>query len=639
MSREPVTTSAKLRYAFENTLSKGPVAIIGWLALLSLAIILVAAIVMALFKVGYGENGSFIENFWNSLMRTFDAGNMADDGAGEGGSTANWVVRFVALFVTLGGIFIISTLIGTITSGIESSLGELRKGRTKVLETNHTLILGWSPKVFAIISELLIANENQKNPSVVILADKDKVEMEDEIATRFSNTKNTKIICRTGTSLDLDELDIANPHEARSIIILAPEVEQPDIYVIKSILALTNNPNRRTERYHIVAEVREDENMEAARLVGGDEAVLIQPGDLIARVTAQTCRQSGLSAVYTELLDFDGAEIYFSEQSKLTGKTYREAVFGFADSTVIGLFRKDGTVLINPPMETLIGTGDQVMAISEDDDTLKLSDGPAPTINPELIRSGQEQAQAPERTLILGWNDKAALIVRELDNYVPEGSAITVVTDKPAIDDKIADLRKAMKRQSMDYHMANITERAVLDGLNVPSYDHIIILSSTEMEVQESDARTLITLLHLRNIAEDANEDLSIVSEMLDIRNRALAEVARADDFIVSDKLVSLMLSQLSENKHLDKVFKNLFSEEGSEIYLKPVTQYVETGRPLDFYTVLESAAQKGETAIGYRIAANKSDASKGYGVNCNPNKAEKLTFTAGDKIIVLAED
>ena len=40
---------------------------------------------------------------------------------------------------------------------------------------------------------------------------------------------------------------------------------------------------------------------------------------------------------------------------------------------------------------------------------------------------------------------------------------------------------------------------------------------------------------------------------MLDVRNRELAEVTQADDFIVSDKLVSLMLAQVSENKDLTR--------------------------------------------------------------------------------------
>lgn len=68
----------------------------------------------------------------------------------------------------------------------------------------------------------------------------------------------------------------------------------------------------------------------------------------------------------------------------------------------------------------------------------------------------------------------------------------------------------------------------------------------------------------MRNLADAAGTRLSFVSEMKDLRNPSLAHIARADDFIVSDKLVSLMMSQLSENKNLEPVFKALFSSEGS---------------------------------------------------------------------------
>ena len=62
-------------------------------------------------------------------------------------------------------------------------------------------------------------------------------------------------------------------------------------------------------------------------------------------------------------------------------------------------------------------------------------------------------------------------------------------------------------------------------------------------------------------------------------------------------------------------------------------------GAPLDFYTVLESAALKGETAIGYRVAALSRTADAAYGVHINPSKSESITFAPGDKVIVLAED
>jgi hypothetical protein len=170
-------------------------------------------------------------------------------------------------------------------------------------------------------------------------------------------------------------------------------------------------------------------------------------------------------------------------------------------------------------------------------------------------------------------------------------------------------------------------------------YSHIIVLCNDKAEVQEADAEVLITLLHIRHIGEQTGHDFSIVSEMRDSRNRALAEVAKADDFIVSNKLASLMISQISENKHLSRVFSELFKSEGSEIYIRPVTDYVNAGVPVSFYTVLHAALSRGETAIGHRLARYSSDANKGYGINVNPIKSALTTYSEEDMIIVLAED
>src|SRR5512136_2820034 len=105
-------------------------------------------------------------------MRTFDAGTMGGD--------TGWGFRLVMLGVTIGGVFVISTLIGVLTAGVEGKLEELRKGRSRVIESGHTAILGWSEQIFTIISELAVANENQPRSCLVILADRDKVEMEEE---------------------------------------------------------------------------------------------------------------------------------------------------------------------------------------------------------------------------------------------------------------------------------------------------------------------------------------------------------------------------------------------------------------------------------------------------------------------------
>src|SRR5690349_20116474 len=632
-----VTWRDRLRYRFENTLSKGTIAIIGWLALLSTAIVVLASLILAAMRVGqdpadHEHPYGFFEGMWQSMLRTLDPGVVAGDNGLQ--------LRLLMIFVTIGGIFIVSSLIGTITSGLDARLAELRKGRSRVIERDFTLILGWSSKVYSIIGELLIANENQKDPCIVILSERDKIEMPDDIRAKFPTTANTRVFCRSGNPLDLDDLTVVDPHSARSIIVLAPETENPDIHVIKSVLAITNNPARKQDAYHIVAEIREPRNHEAAALVGGKEAIYVQGEDLIARVTAQTCRQSGLSVVYTELLDFDGAEIYFKDEPALGGRTYREVIAAYEDCTVMGIMRGGGEVLINPPMDTSFGSGDQVIAIAEDDDTLVLRPDAGGGLPDTSALSHRERLpSAPERILILGWNGKAQAIIEELDNYVAPGSETIVICRQEGVRDTLVSVAKRMQRQKVRFADGDITHAATLAAVKAATFEHVILLSYNGLPLQEADAKTLITLLHLRNLADAAGTRLSIVSEMMDIRNRALAQIARADDFIVSDKLVSLMMSQLSENKNLDKVFRVLFSSEGSEIYIRPMTDYIKLGSTVDFYTVLEAAAQKGETAIGYRLMQFADDKTRGYGVNVNPKKSEKHTFGEHDKIVVLAED
>ncbi len=643
MSTKP-TFRQRFQYFFDNFMSRGTVALIGGLAIISLVVIAIAAAIISLGGAPLAPEGStqpmsFVEAAWESLMRTFDAGTM--------GSDAGWGFRLVMLFVTVGGIFVVSTLIGVLTAGVEGKLEQLRKGRSLILENGHTLILGWSPQIFTIISELITANENRKDrPCIAVLAAEDKVDMEDAIRERIPDTKNTRVIFRSGSPIDLTDLEIGSPHNAKSIIILPPEDDDPDSYVIKTVLAITNNPDRRPGPYHIVTQIRDPKNMEIIRMVGQkDRLQAVLMGDLIARLMAQTSRQSGLSVAYTELLNFGGDEIYFKAEPELMGKTFGEALMAYETSTVIGLQFAGGRAQLNPPMNAMISAGDRIIAISADDDTIVLSGlSNLPVDEKAILRDGRLPKPRPEKCLILGWNRCAEVIIRELDNYVAKGSRVLVVTDT-GVSAEVAEAAGKIKayctrlpHQKVVFQNGDTTDRTLLEGIQAADYDHVIVLGYAGLETQAADAKTLVTLLHLRDIAERDETPFSIVSEMLDLRNRALAEAARVDDFIVSDHLISLMLAQLSENGDLYAAFEDLFDPEGSEIYLKPVGDYVTTGQPLNFYTLAEAARQRGETALGYRLIREAGNAAKSYGVHTNPLKSETVTFAPEDKIIVLAE-
>ena len=161
MDKKPLW-KAKLIYKLDCLFSKGISAMILFLGIASISIIVLASVIAVSFHIApqNSESLSFFEAFWASLMRTLDAGTMGgDDG---------WPFRILMLLVTIGGIFIISALIGVISNGLNSRLENLQRGRSFVVEENHTVILGWNEKVFAIVKELCIANQNKQDACIVI---------------------------------------------------------------------------------------------------------------------------------------------------------------------------------------------------------------------------------------------------------------------------------------------------------------------------------------------------------------------------------------------------------------------------------------------------------------------------------------
>lgn len=631
------TLKERLLYAFDNTMSKGTAALITWLAIIMAVLILISTLIAVIGNFvpsveGYPENAGFFEIAWMCLMRTIDPGSIASD-------KGDWPFLLLMLFVTFGGIFIFSALISILSSGLQAKLSNLRKGRSTVIENDHTVILGWSPQIFTVISELVISNQNKPSSCIVILGNKDKVEMEEEIRVKVGSTGRTRIACRSGKPIEMTDLELVNLYAARSIIILSPEVDDPDLWVIKTLLAIMNNPARREEPYHVVAEIHEPRNLEVAKMIGKKEVQFLLSGDLVARIMAQTCLQSGLSVVYMEILNFRGDEIYFHEEPALAGKTYGECLTMYEDSTVIGIQQKGSLPMVNPPMDAIIGEGAKIIVISQDDDTVRLSGKTDIEIEPDLITAPKEISEEPERIVILGWNWRTPIVINELHKYFAKGSTVTVVADLPR--DEVEHIRQLpdMQLPSVTFKRGDTTDRKTLESFHLQDFEYVIIMCySDHLDTQAADARTIVTLLHLREIEDRTGHNFSIVSEMLDIRNRELAEATRTDDFVVSDSLISLMLTQLSENRSLHEVYDTLFDIKGSEIYLEPAENYVKLNSDVNFYTVVESARQRGETAIGYRIKSLVNDASRAYGVKVNPQKSGTVNFKPGDKIISLIE-
>ncbi len=621
MSRRP-STRAKMRYWFDNTMSRGTWGLIGWLAVASFA--LVGVITVAIEVVSPRDQREHpLRLLWQTFLTTF---SLSAPDQGE------WQVIMLWFVLAIGGLFFASALIGLLTTGLHRRLEQLRKGRSHVLEKNHTVILGWSDQIYTVISELLDANESRGRTAIAVLADQDKVVMEDRVSHRLPKTGKTKLIFRTGSPLDLTDLEMVNLNEARSIIVLSPDnttAEDADAFVLKVLLAINKGPAFRGRPHHVVASVRDSRSRAVAKLAGGDATVL-DGDDISARLLVQTARQSKLSVVYTDLFDFGGDELYMVAEKGLVGQQFGVALQAYRKCCPIGILSGDGKTVLNPPMETVITAQDKLVLLAEDDSKIKLAARSFP-IDDTAILHGVRGPAAPESTLLLGWNGRATRIIEQLDEYVADGSTVDIVTDRTDADTVASNLAQRLHHVMIRSKHGDIRDRNVLASLDVASYSNVILLSDDQQDPLTADSRVLVTLLHLRDLLATAGRNASIVSEMRDERDRALAQLTKADDFVVSEQLVSLLMTQISEDRNLVSVFNDLFDPEGAEIYIRPATYYLRPTPGFTFATAVEAARRRGEVAIGYRIA----EPGDGHGIVLNPDK--ELPMPAIDRLIVLS--
>jgi voltage-gated potassium channel Kch len=625
--RRRIGLVARLRYRFDTAMSRGTGIVILWLAGITFGLVFLAALVLTVFGIGVNEDKtpSLLERFWQSLLRILDPGTFSGD--------AGWPLRITMLLVTLLGVLIGGSLIGLIVATVDSKVERLRRGRSVVAERGHTLILGWSPRVFTLISEIVEANANNRRACVVVLASEEKPDMEEAIKDRVGDTKSTRIVCRTGDPSSPQDLVIGNADEARSIVVLAAgEDGIADAEAVKAVLAVLSSEQRRTSAT-VVAELNDAETARALHEASGGSVVTVRAADVIARVTAQACRQSGLSLVWRDLLDFSSDEIYFHVSPELEGHTYGEALLAFDTSSVIGRCAADGTISVNPAMETVFEAGDSVIAVSADDDTVVVT-GFVDEDAPDVVLS-PPSPDRPERLLVVGWSHLGPYVLHELDQFAPAGSTVDVLVDRDHVDSgELVDLDLGRLRMTYQSTGGNLDEMS--SWVQTRAYDKVIVLGYRKgLSPAEADARSLLTLLILQQalVANESGRRPRIVTELLDARDVDLARATGADDFVVSDELSSLMLAQLAERTDLEDVFADLFDVEGSAIALQPASWYVASGQ-VPFRRVVAAARARGETAIGYRIERG----ADGFpAVVLNPPKTDPVAVTGDDQVVVIA--
>lgn len=622
--------TAKLRYSFDNSIAKSGMFVTWMLVLMIIFSVLLVFIRSILFALPFITKPDVqvvfdFETFWGSFATLF----------GKGGEPT-WAERILGFLTWVCTVALGGAVTGFIVGAIGRTFERLRKGKSPIVVTNHTLILGWSNRIYPILKELAIANENVKKATVVVFSDKTRDFMEDEIEARATELGRLKVVTRTGDVTNPEDLRRTNIANAKSIIVLDSD-DAGDATIVSSVLAIKSvNPNMYIK---IIAEIDDANTGEALTVATKGQVITVRSQEIIARVTAQASRRPGLAAVVLDLLDFDGDEIYFADVPALIGKTYGDALLAFNDASIIGLLAADGSSMVNPAQDTKIVSGMKVIAIAEDDDKIVFT-GVREDIQNTQIKPVAKTVAPAEHLLVIGWSSMGRTVMNELAQFLPKGSSVHIVAQARFVNPlELVDL----KFGSVDVTFSSVSGDVddLIAAASGKHYDEVIVLGYRNAITQsEADAQTMLTMLQMNQIfAAEGNgvEPTRLVAEILDSRKSELARVAAVDDLVVSDSLAALLIAQISENPSLAPVFKDLFDAQGATLNVRSISEYVPLGKAVSFAELVAVARNHGESAIGYRLGSG-TGIEGSTGVVLNPSKTSEFIPVAGDSLVVVGD-
>ncbi|MET9100991.1 MULTISPECIES: CASTOR/POLLUX-related putative ion channel [Streptomyces] len=619
--QRPTSLRDRARYLFDRTLARSTGALLGWLALCCLAVVVpVSALLVWTDPAAPRSLSGRLTAVWRTSAETLRLGGVT-------GAPLRMLLSVLLGLITL---LCVSTLVGVITTGLGDRLTELRRGRSTVLERGHAVVLGWSDQVFTVVGELIAARAEEGGGVVAVLADRDTAEMQSALTPAPGTAPGVRLVCRTGSLTDPAALALVTPAAAASVLVLPAEGADADLEVVRTLLALRAALGARTGP-PVVAAVRDERHLPAARLAAGPLGTVLETEVTTARLLAQAARRPGLPGALRDLLDFAGAEFHVVDApDHLVGRDFGGIALCFEASCVVGFLTADGRALLAPAPGTVLAAGDRLVVVARD--AVAAASAVAvdrrPAVDPTAMAEGGPEEREPSRMLMLGWNRRAPLVVDLLRRTAGPGSRLDVVAGPDGV--RGVEGCEGRERLAVVFRPGDPVREETLRGLDVFGYDRVLVLApDPEAGAERPDDRTLLTLLVLRSLEEEAGRALPVVAELCEHHSRALAPLGPASDAVVRGELTALLMAQIAHGPELAAVFEELFATRGGALALRPAGDHVTPGREASFATVVAAALERGACAIGYR-------AHGAGGLRLCPRKGERRVWGADDEILVL---
>ena len=596
------------------------------------------------------SSDGYPQSAWWAFLRLSDPGYLGDD---EG-----IVLRSISTVVTvLGYVLFMGALIAIMTQWLNRTLKKLESGLTSIVQSDHILVLGWTNRTPTIVRELILSEGRVKrflrrvsasSLHIVILAEEVTTELANELQEKMGFRWNKRqVTFRSGTPLRLEHLKRVDFMRAAVILIpgtdfAAEGADVTDTQVIKTLLSISNYGSQVNEEGSplVVAEILDARKGPIAKTAYKGDIEIIVSDSVLSRLIAQIIRHKGLSYIYSELLTHsEGNEIYIRECPQLEHLEFHNIMETFPNAIPMGVLRMqdDGyKPMLNPPHGLRIEKGDRLVIMAR----RYIDTEPPEGIHEEPVKRNSPKSFTKEpiirKVLLLGWNHKIPALLDELDSYRNEGFEIDILSIIP-----IAEREEYVARY--DIHLQHVKHRHLHGDYTVPSdlqrvnpaqYDNIVLLCNSWLESnEESDARSILGYLLLREMLPKGTAKPEILIELMDPENERLFQ-RRSGEVLISPLILGHIVAHVGLRRDLNVLFEELFTVDGAEIYFRSLDSYNVPGGHMRFRDLQDAAARYGDIALGIRVLKDE-DPLKG-GITMNPSRDTGWDLDGTDELVVL---
>ncbi len=497
--------------------------VIGIMVLINLVILVVAALIAVVIDDGFDN---WIDAFANGSLKWMLTPNAILE-------IEHPETLFLAVVVLIIGIVLFSgTIIALTTNAIKDYFEKKKSGSGKIHLDQHIVILNWNNKVPELVSDLIYVDD--KDVTVMILADIDKFYAERQIVNALKKEdreaiKHLNVLVKRGDPMLHQNLADITIDKAQSIIIMNPEshdlvlgdMSKSDLSVIKVILAL--GPIDFIYEPPIVVEIKHYETKKKIEILSNKVQSLYEHMILpvcfdkrLGQIIAQTLIDHRMEDIYLSLFSFDGSEVYYLPQTSF--KTCIDH-----HSHAIPLARH----------------GDGLFVLSLTDQSKRLQTEHA--FEPIKLNVKPIDESVELSVYIIGKNNKLQFI---LDSFTSYQHIHKSSFKAQWIDDK--DIRQLTAKLNESH------ERAA-----------ILLLSDENQDSDALDANVINNLIYFEGNLE--NPHANVICELLDPTNDPIVRGFNVKNTIISNKIISLLISKLALFKETAAFYEDLLTIEANE--------------------------------------------------------------------------